>query len=519
VAFGTGVATLTLGVAAPARAEGVPRWGDPVGVDPLVQQGEKLVNGEPFPYLQDFGTSVALSADGNTALVGDGYDEGGGSAWVFTRSGSRWNQQGIKLQGSGEVGSPAFGTDVALSGDGNTALIGGPFDNGEVGAAWVFTRSGETWSQRGEKLTGGGESGKGNFGYGLALSSNGSTALVGGDWDNGFAGAAWVFVRSGETWSQQGEKLTGSGEVGSADFGRALALSSDGNTALIGGGSDNSEKGAVWGFTRSGTTWSPNEKLTSPEPNISGKFGGSVALSADSSTALIGELEKERAWVFTRSGATWSQQGGTLTGTGKTESAGFGRAVALSSNGDTALIGGPYDGTDGNLAGAAWTFTRSGSTWSQQGNKVTPLDERASHGGHEEEPRPRYFGESVALSSEGTTALIGGSGDYGIGAVWPFIARPCNGLEVETDGLPRERQGAPYNFQLAACAGTPPYKWKKAGPVPKGVKLSRSGGLSAGGAKLTHLGSYPISVKVTDAKKHSATATLTLTVSIYGEHQ
>jgi hypothetical protein len=125
----------------------------------------------------------------------------------------------------------------------------------------------------------------------------------------------------------------------------------------------------------------------------------------------------------------------------------------------------------------------------------------------------------VALSSEATTALIGGSGDYSIGAAWPFIARACNGLEVETDGLPRAAQGAAYTFQLGACGGTPPYKWKKAGALPKGVKLTRSGGLSAGAAKLTHLGSYPITVKVTDAKKHSETATLTLTVTPNGERQ
>ena len=136
----------------------------------------------------------------------------GGAAWVFTRSGSTWTQQGEKLTGSGESGNGEFGDSVALSSEGNTALIGGRGDNGDLGAAWVFTRSGSSWTQQGEKLTGGGESGKGEFGVSVALSSDGNTALIGGSGDNSDHGAAWVFTRSGSTWTQQGEKLTGGGE-------------------------------------------------------------------------------------------------------------------------------------------------------------------------------------------------------------------------------------------------------------------------------------------------------------------
>ena len=113
------------------------------------QQGSKLT----YPWTSttgggSFGFSVALSSDGNTALIGSpdligGPDDnpGFGAAWVFTRSGSTWTQQGSKLTGSGESGSGVFGSSVALSADGNTALIGGPYDNGVVGAAWVFTPS------------------------------------------------------------------------------------------------------------------------------------------------------------------------------------------------------------------------------------------------------------------------------------------------------------------------------------------------------------------------------------------
>jgi hypothetical protein len=164
-------------------------------------------------------------------------------------------QQAPKLTGSGESGKGLFGYSVALSADGNTALIGGPNDNSNAGAAWVFTRSGSTWEQQGPKLTGGGEIGKGHFGVRVSLSADGTTALIGGGGDNSNVGAAWVFTRSGSTWEQQGPKLTGSGEVGKGHFGYSVALSGDGNTALIGGLADNSEVGAAWVFTRSGSTW------------------------------------------------------------------------------------------------------------------------------------------------------------------------------------------------------------------------------------------------------------------------
>ena len=144
---------------------------------------------------------------------------------------------------AGRVGQGEFGFSVALSADGNTALIGGPDDNERVGAAWVFTRSGSTWTQQGEKLMAAGEIGDGEFGYSVALSADGNTALIGGPGDNNSVGAAWVFTRSGRTWTQQGEKLTPSGASGITGFGLSVALSADGGTALIGG-----EIAAVWTF-------------------------------------------------------------------------------------------------------------------------------------------------------------------------------------------------------------------------------------------------------------------------------
>ncbi len=414
----------------------------PLRIDPFVQEGSKLAasngteNGAGF-----FGYDVALSADGSTALIG-GYGDNGfvGAAWVFTRSGATWSQQQKLTAASGtESGIGYFGSSVALSADGNTALIGGQRDgslssaaSSGVGAAWVFTRSGATWSQQ-QKLTasGGTEIGKGDFGSSVALSADGSDALIGGLADNSYVGAAWVFSRSGSTWSQQ-QKLTASGgsEIGSGQFGSSVALLTDASTAVIGGNADNSGVGAAWAFSRSGSSWSQQQRLTATAGSETGSgfFGISVALSADGSTALVGgpgdNSSAGAAWVFTRSGSTWSQQqrltasGGSEIGSGQ-----LGSSVALSAAGSNALIGG---NGDNNFAGAAWVFSRSGSTWSQQ-QKLTAASGTETGGGD--------FGFSAALSADGSTALIGGQNDSGfLGAAWVFVPGRTLGVSLAGTG-------------------------------------------------------------------------------------
>ncbi|MGP0101822.1 MAG: hypothetical protein ACLPUT_09425, partial [Solirubrobacteraceae bacterium] len=374
-----------------------------------------------------FGETVALSPDGSTMLIGAPGDDGGrGAAWVFTRSGSTWTQQGEELTGSGESGASEFASSVALSADGDTALIGGAGDDGHTGAAWVFTRTGSTWTQQGGKLAGSGEVGPGWFGRSVALSADGDTALVGAFDDDVYQGAAWVFTRSGSTWTQQGGKLVGGGGCGTPDLGSSVALSADGDTALVGASWD-CDVGAAWVFTRTGSTWTQQgEKLKGSGEVGKAFFGESVALSADGDTALMGAPQDDHdagaAWVFTRSGATWTQQGAKLTGGGEIGEGFFGRSVALSGEGDTALIGGSYENTGSN--GAAWVLARSDSTWSQQGERLD---------GSGESTEAEYglggggFGSSVALSSDAGTALIGGGHESRLaGAAWVFAGEPAS---------------------------------------------------------------------------------------------
>jgi hypothetical protein len=390
----------------------------PLRIDPLIQQGSKLTGGKEETGAAGFGISVALSSEGNTALIGGPYEnEDAGAVWVFTRSEGKWTQQGAKLTGGKEeTGTAEFGFSVALSSEGNTALIGGVSDSSGVGAAWVFTRSEGKWTQQGAKLTGGKEEvPAGDFGYSVALSSNGNTALIGGPTDNDFFGAAWVFTRSEGKWTQQGAKITGKEEIENGEFGFSVALSSEGNTALIGGVSDSSGVGAAWVFTRSEGKWTQQAKLTSKGETEAGSFGVSVALSSEGNTALIGGADEDKnagaASVFTLSEGKWTQQA-KLTVKEEVGTGELGSSVALSSNGNTALLSGAGDNKN---VGAVWVFTRSEGKWAQQGAKLTGKEE-TSEGA---------FGSAVALSSEGNTALIGGqSATESSGAAWVFATGP-----------------------------------------------------------------------------------------------
>lgn len=379
----------------------------------FVQQGPKLIgSGAVQPSFQ--GSSVALSADGNTALVGGDLDNSKmGAAWVFTRSGGVWTQQGPKLVGTGAVGFPEQGFSVALSADGNTAIVGGPFDNSNTGAAWVFTRSGGIWTQQGPKLVGTGAAGAAFQGT-VALSADGNTALIGGLGDNSNTGAAWVFTRSRGVWTQQGPKLVGTGAVGPAAQGISVSLSADGNTALVGGALDNSNAGATWAFTRSGGVWTQQgSKLVGSGAAGAAFQGASASLSGDGSTALIGGpsdfFSTGATWVFTRSGGVWTQQGGKLVGSGAPTSALQGYSVSLSGDGNTALWGGPADVSG---TGAAWVFTRSGATWTQLGSKLVGTGGTGL---------PQSQGHSVSLSADARTAILGGNDDNATnGAAWVF---------------------------------------------------------------------------------------------------
>jgi hypothetical protein len=356
------------------------------------QQGTKLVGTGGAGDFVYQGYSVAISADGNTVIESGWRDNSDtGAVWIFTRNAGVWAQQGSKLVGTGAVGGQILqGTSVAISADGNTALVGGSGDNA-TGAVWVFTRSGNIWTQHGSKLVGTGGIGPTNQGASLAISGDGSTFVTGGTIDNGYLGAIWVFTRSGDDWVQQGAKLVGSESIDASQQGSSVAISSDGNTIITGGPGDFLNEGAVWIFTRSNGIWSQQGPKLYAEGSTSPiVVGRSVAISGDGNTAMVsspgGDGSVGKVWVFTRSMGVWTKQNSALLGTDAEGAARQGWSVALSSEG-TMIESGPFDNGG---AGAIWFFHNPSLGISEiPGSKPTTS--------HLEQNFPNPFNESTKV--------------------------------------------------------------------------------------------------------------------------
>jgi len=399
-------------------------WGL-LGTTQFLQQGGKLIGSGAVGQSRQ-GRSVAVSSDGNTAIVGGPFDDGGrGAVWVWSRSGGRWSQVGGKLVGSGALGplGPLAhqGASVALSADGNTAVVGGPDDGftGNVGAVWVWTRAAGVWAQVGSKLVGTGGIFAQGQGEAVAISADGRTILVGGPNDDGDTGAVWAWTRNGDVWTQQGGKLVPSDIVGEyrPEFGSSVALSADGNTALIGAPRDSNNLGAAWVWTRASGVWRQQAKLSDPNFSHAGAFqGSSVSLSADGNTAMVASNDGARIW--TRSAEQWTKQATLDT----LRQFGFSSlSVSLSANGVRALVGGRA--SNGTLDGAV-LFVRTDGTWRLNGIKLVGTG--AGRG---------EASGSAAISGDGMTAVIGGEGDSGsIGAAWIFTA-PADDILVPTPPL------------------------------------------------------------------------------------
>lgn len=303
----------------------------------------------PSVAVTAFGLSVAVS--GSTAVVG-AYGPGAfkGAAFVFARSLTRagkvkWPQQ-AELTTSA-AGDTFFGVSVAVS---RSTVVVGAYLTAGTGAAFVFarsvTRAGKVkWSQQAELTT---SAAFAAFGWSVAVS--GSTAVVGAPNGASGPGAAYVFTRTGTSWSQQAE-LTAPGGAVSDDFGYSVAVS--GSTVVV--GAPGADAGYV--FARSGTTWSQQAELTTLSSPAGAQFGRSVAVSGP--TAVVGAVvlptpDNGAAYMFARSGASWSQEAELTSPGGGVVGDGFGTSVAVS--GPTAVIGAPYAGAS---TGAAYVVTYS----------------------------------------------------------------------------------------------------------------------------------------------------------------
>ena len=382
----------------------VPSWSSPVS-------DAKLLASDAESQAK-FGQSVSISNNGTIAIVGSSNEDtsgtDAGAAYIYTRSGTSWTQQS-KLQASDKASYDYFGYSVSIDSDGDTAIVGAYGEDtggAHSGSAYIFTRSGSTWTQQ-AKIQASDAQADDYFGISVSISGDGNTAIVSArneDTTASNAGSAYIYTRSGSTWSQQA-KIQASDAQANDNFGYSVDISNDGDTVIVGayredtGGTD---AGSAYIYTRSGSTWSQQAKIQASFGGSEDRFGYSVSIDSDGDTAIVSAIYEDTggasagsAYIFTRSGTSWGQQA-QIQPTNVSSSDQFGRSVSISGDGNTVIGSSPIEDTGFTNAGAAYIFTRSGSTWTQQA-KIQAYDAQASG----------WFGDYVDISNDGNTVIIG----------------------------------------------------------------------------------------------------------------
>jgi hypothetical protein len=317
------------------------------------------VAGGGSAFLQE----ALLAGGGPAALSGDRVVLGGSTVTVHVRNGTTWTmEQSIP-------GEPTehFGYDVDI--DGDTLVVSAPYSylaGGPVNAGYaqIFVRNGSTWTLQ-QTVTASDAASNDLFGLGLALEGD---TLVVGAWhhDDGApdAGAAYVFVRNGTTWSEQQKLLAYDAE---ADDGFGISVAISGETIAVGAPSAQLNRGSVYVFVRDGTTWSLQQEIFSLDSSVSDDFGIAVALDGD--TAVIGARHDDAplfnsgsAYVWVRSGTTWSEQQKLVTAHGASGDR-FGSSVAISV--PWVVVGAPYNDDLGSNAGVVVAYSQSGTVWTE----------------------------------------------------------------------------------------------------------------------------------------------------------
>ncbi len=366
----------------------------PVRIDPWIQQA--LLT--PPAGAEAFGSAIATSSNGTTVLVGDPYGgTGTGAATVYTSSGGSWSP-GVAL--TPPVGSVYFGTSVALSSNGTVALVGDPSGAGGTGSATVYTLTSGVWSS-GVALTAPAEAG--SFGTSVALSGSGTIALVGDPYggENG-TGAATVYTYT-TSWNNPPTDLVAP-LLNSYEFGTSVALSNSGSIALVGdplAGADGDGEGTGWVTSFSGTDYVDTAQIKDPAATTGG-FGSSLAVSSAGTTVVVGDPTYPTggsAGIYTASETdsaitSWAK---TSTLTAPSGSQAFGTAVAITAAGTEALVGDPDPAGGQDVTGTASSYSAPSGTWSgpAAGTPFTPP------------PFAESFGTAVAVSGDASSAFVG----------------------------------------------------------------------------------------------------------------
>ena len=387
-----------------------------------------------------FGNSLAVSADGSTLAVAGAYRRGG-AVYIFRFDGTSWHQQ-TKLETNHRSGA------LALSEDGNLLGVGATDVDHDSGEVYIFRFNGTEWSQTAGIQASEPEE-HGGFGWALALSGNGDTLLVGapGDTYNSTFGAAYLFRFDGTEWVQQAH-ITAQNIRAADSFGAAVALSADGSTLAIGTIHDSSDatgingdegsrlapsSGAVYLFRFDGSEWIRQAYIKASNTDMSDFFGRSVSLAADGNTLAVGaDLESSNAtgidgdqdddsaqwsgavYVFRFTEMGWIQQAYVKSSNSEALDF-FGSSTSLSADGNTLAVVAPAEDSDADgvggdqndnsasSAGAAYVFQFDGSGWHQENYIKAPNSD-----GGENQSYDR-FGRSLAINGDANVLTVGTS--------------------------------------------------------------------------------------------------------------
>jgi hypothetical protein len=247
--------------------------------------------------------------------------------------------------------------------------------------------------------------------FGFSVSVSQDTAIIGSPGNGVDKGAVYIFERDIQSWSQKWQFVASDG-ANYDNFGTSVSV--DGAWAIVGSPGHADTRGAAYTFIRVGNTWGQFRKLVASDAAISGGFGSAVSLNGD--IAIVGASSNDdtppnsgAAYIFVKGGTLWPQQA-KLTASDAAAQDFFGRSVSVS--GDRALVGASGDGEFGGLSGSAYSFVRDGTSWSQEG-KVTASDASSSD----------RFGISVSVSGDALFVGANGDDDAGpgTGSAYTFV--------------------------------------------------------------------------------------------------
>jgi len=375
-----------------------------------------------------FGQCVAISGDGKVIAAAAPYDDddatNSGAVYIFTQN-SLGEWQSVQKVSDGDENFGGYANQstlphpdsLSLSADGSILVVGNQFSNqsgvSDGGMAVIYTKVGATWSLT-QKIFSSDITVGDYFGSGVCVSGDGSTIVVGAPADDDGAsaqGSAYIFEKVGGTWTQV-QKIIQSDTRSSGFFGSRVRISNDGTTLVVGAYEHDgvgANVGAAYIFDKSGGgTWSQTLKLY--PPNTTTQFyAQGLDISGDGNVIAVGAPRDDttssnmgRVFMYVKSGGAWSNTP-TQTfqyNTAVAEDKYFGWSVGLSQNGNTLIVGAPYEDTEQTQSGAIHIYERTNGVWTPVKREYTGVN-----------PSGEGLGTSVAISDDGKVYIAGNEND------------------------------------------------------------------------------------------------------------